>query len=100
MNRQLKTIYPFDEAAVLEVEYQPGKWARVTSNHFRSYTGNRRINDDTYKGPVYYQGTNTRYKIKSNDVIRIVSISELNGRKAVKKQPQIVRSYDRDAKYR
>lgn len=100
MNRQLRISNPFNDAAMLEVEFAPNKWARVTSNHFRSYTGNRRINGEHYKGPIYYQGTNTRYKTKPNDVIRIVSIEELNGKKATKKQPQIIRFYDRDAKYR
>lgn len=100
MNRSLKMHYPFNDAALLEVEYAPGKWARVTGNHFRSYTGNRRINGDPYNGPIYYQGTNTRYKKKANDVIRIVSIEELNGRRSTKKQIPISRFYDRDAKYR
>ncbi len=85
MHSKLKIRYDFNDAAVLEVEYAPNKRARVTCNHFRSYTGPRFINGEPYNGPIYYEGTNNKYKLKKNDTVRIVPITELNGRRAVKK---------------
>lgn len=85
MHSKLKIKYDFNDAAVLEVEYAPGKKARVTANHFRSYTGPRFINNQPYTGPIYYEGTNNKYKLKKQDNVRIVSITELNGKKAVKR---------------
>ncbi len=85
MHSKLKIKYDFSDSAVLEVEYAPGKRARVTTNHFRSYTGPRFSNGEPYTGPIYYEGTNNKYKLKKNDTIRIVSIVELNGKRAVKR---------------
>lgn len=102
MSKKLKLEYPFNDAACLEVEYKPNKWARVTPNHFRSSTGNRRIDNTAYNGPVYYEGTNHRYLKKKGEQFRLVGVEELNVklRKKVKPTLDIVRSYDRDAKYR
>lgn len=85
MHSKLKIKYDFSDSAVLEVEYAPGKKARVTANHFRSFTGPRFTNGEPYNGPIYYEGTNNRYKLKKDDTVRIVSIVELNGKKATKK---------------
>lgn len=100
MSKSIKIKNDFNDAAVLEVEYKSNCWARVTSNQFRSYTGARRVNGELYNGPIYYEGTNNRYKKIKNDKVRIVSIAELNGKKAIKKDVPIIRFYDRDAKYR
>lgn len=100
MSKKLKLDYPFNDAACLEVEYKPGKWARVTAHSFRSITGSRRINGVTYDGPVYYEGTNHRYLKKKGEQFRLVSVEELNLKSKRKPEPEIVRSYDRDARYR
>jgi hypothetical protein len=101
MSRQLKLDYPFNDAGCLEVEFRPNTWARVTANHFRSATGNRRINGEPYHGPVYYEGTNNKYLKKKNESFRLVGIEELNAKKRkIKVEPEVIRSYDRDAKYR
>lgn len=102
MSRKIKLQYPFNDAACLEVEYRPGKWARVTGNHFRSSTGSRRIDGILYNGPVYYEGTNHRYLKKKNEPFRLVSVEELNVKlsKPKKIEPEIIRSYDRDERYR
>jgi hypothetical protein len=102
MSKKIKLQYPFNDAACLEVEFKPGKWARVTCNHFRSSTGNRRINGELYNGPVYYEGTNHRYLKKKGEPFRLVSVAELNHklRKPKKVESEIIRFYDRDEKYR
>lgn len=102
MSKKLKLDYPFNDAACLEVEFRPGRWARVTANHFRSATGNRRINEVAYDGPIYYEGTNRRYARKKNEAFRIVNVEELNDKPRKKTKPvyEIIRHYDRDAKYR
>ncbi len=102
MCKKLKLDYPFNDAACLEVEYKPGKWARVTAHSFRSITGKRRINGIDYDGPVYYEGTNNRYLKKKGEPFRIIGVEELNVKLRKKKiaEPEIIRSYDRDAKYR
>lgn len=102
MSRQLKLDYPFNDAACLEVEYRPGKWARVTANQFRSIVGNRRINNEAYDGPIYYEGTNYKYKKKADDPFRVLNVEELNKKPRRKQKPvyEEIRSYDRDAKYR
>ena len=48
--RKVKTFYEFDPSAHLEVEYQPGKWARTTARHFRSWIGPRRVNGEEFDG--------------------------------------------------
>lgn len=101
MHNKIKTQLPFNDAGCLEVEYKEGKWARVTPNHFRSFTGKRRINGELYNGPVYYEGTNFKYTKGSEDTVRIVNVEELNKRsKKLKPIFEIVRPYDRDAKYK
>lgn len=101
MNRAIKLVYPFNDAACLEVEYRPGKWVRVTGNHFRSTVGNRRIGGVLYEGPVYYSGTNYIYNPKPEEPYRIVGVEELNTKLRNKKDPpQESRFYDRDARYR
>ncbi len=102
MSKKIKLEYPFNDAACLEVEFRPNTWARVTANHFRSSTGNRRINEVIYNGPVYYEGTNRKYTKKKNEPFRIVNVEELNLKIRKKQKPvyEIMRTYDRDAKYR
>lgn len=102
MSRKIRPIFNFDDSALLEVEYASGKWARVTANHFRSWVGSRRINGIEYKGPVYYEGTNSKYEVSTSDKSRVVSVVELNKRSKTRQLTQLeeVRSYDRDAKYK
>lgn len=101
MSRHIRLQHPFNDAGCLEVEFKPGKWARVTANEFRSAAGNRRINGEPYNGPVYYLGTNNRYLKKSNEPFRLIGIEELNAKlRKGKNQYEEIRSYDRDAKYR
>lgn len=78
MSRNLKLKYPFNTAANLEVEYVPGRWARVTCNAFRCFLGNRQINKEPYEGPVFYERTNFIYTPKENDPSRSISVEELN----------------------
>jgi hypothetical protein len=101
-DRRIKLICDFNTADCLEVEYRPNCWARVTHNHFRSFTGTRRINNVLYKGPIYYEGTNNRYKKAKDDKMRIVNVEELNTKLRRKQEPvyEVMRSYDRDFKYR
>ena len=52
----------FITAANLEI-YMPNTtygWYRVTSREFRSFNGERRINEVPYNGPVYLFGTNSK----------------------------------------
>lgn len=102
MSRSIKLKCDFNDAATLEVEYRPDTWARVTYYQFRSCTGNRRIDGVLYNGPIYYEGTNHRYLKKRNEAFRLVGVEELNdklrGRK--KQEPETIRFYDRDKKYR
>lgn len=100
MSRQLKLQYPFNDAGNLEVEFRPGQWARVTCNHFRSCTGNRRINGEPYNGPIYYEGTNTRYAKKKGEPFRLVNVEELNNKRKPVVKEEYFTFYDRDAKYR
>lgn len=78
MSRSLKLKYLFNTAANLEVEFLPGKWARVTCDRFRCFLGNRRINNEPYEGPVFYERTNYKYAPKENDETRFINIEELN----------------------
>lgn len=83
MSRVIKLEYDFNTAANLEVEYKPGCWARVTPTWFRSFIGPRRINEQPYTGPVYYEGSNYRYRKKKNDKVRLLSIEEHNDKRVV-----------------
>jgi hypothetical protein len=71
-----KLTYYFDAGAYLEVQMSTGDWAEVTSNQFRSYAGNRRINGETYEGPILYEGTNYLYEGPLNG--KLISIEEMN----------------------
>ena len=58
-----KLVYHFNTAAHLEVQNNStGDWVQSTCNWFRSYAGNRRINGETYEGPIFYEGTNFLYE--------------------------------------
>lgn len=75
--RKEKLVCDFNTAACLEVEYSPQKWARVTSNEFRSYRGNRRVNGLPYEGLTFYLGSN--YVCEDPQMNNtIANISELN----------------------
>jgi len=50
---KIKLVYYFNVASFLEVQNASnGDWVQVTCNWFRSYAGNRRINGETYEGPL------------------------------------------------
>jgi len=85
MSRLLKLEHPFNTASNLEIEYLPGVWNRVTANWFRSFVGQRRIDNQPYRGPVFYEGTNIQYNITKSDRARILSIEELNDKKLVER---------------
>ena len=61
-----KLKYPFNDAGCLEVQLPNGKWYRITSKEFRSYTYPRRISHlinveyitELYSGPTYLFETN------------------------------------------
>lgn len=76
--RKVKMQYDFPEHAHLEVEYQPGKWARTTARHFRSWIGPRRVNGEEFDGLVFFEGTNIVYEPNEEERCRVVSIEELN----------------------
>ena len=78
MSRNLKLKYPFNTAANLEVEYAPTKWCRMTCDKFRCFLGPRRINNEPYEGPVFYERTNFEYTRKENDETRFINVEELN----------------------
>lgn len=101
MSRKIKLDYPFNDAACLEVEYKPNQWARVTAHSFRSSAGNRRINGNSYNGPVYYEGTNYRYRKVKNEPFRLVSAKELSIKIRSKNtiRYETVHIHNRDAKY-
>jgi len=57
----VKMKYDFETASNLEIYLPKNKdWYRVTSRQFRSWTGQRRINNEVYSGPVYLFETNKR----------------------------------------
>ena len=93
MGRSLKLDYPFNTSANLEVEYKPNAWARVTPLAFRSFTGNRRIDGNSYDGPLYYEGTNTFYETQKDEAIRVIGIEELNEKKRVEQRRKYQRAY-------
>lgn len=39
--------------------FSGGRWIEVSEWIFRSYTGERRLNNKPYNGPVYVLGTDT-----------------------------------------
>jgi hypothetical protein len=58
-----KLVYHFPVEKGLEVQINgSGTWARVTCKTFRSFAGNRRINGETYNGPILYFETNYLYE--------------------------------------
>jgi hypothetical protein len=56
-NSQGLTI-DFDPTAKLDIEIRTNHWSSVTADIFRSWAGNRKINDRPYAGPVYYLWSN------------------------------------------
>jgi len=67
----IKLTYDFDSSRCCEVSFDGEKWARVTAREFRSFNGKRRILNvdnpnkshyEEYLGPIYYYGTNRRFK--------------------------------------
>lgn len=85
MARTIKLRYDFNTANLLEVEYKPGSWTRVTPNEFRSRLGNRRIEGKLYTGPVYYENTNFVYEPVEGDQSRTIKVTELNDLSLVNK---------------
>ena len=57
-----KLVYHFPTEKNLEVQMLEGGWARVTCKTFRSFAGNRRINNEIYEGPILYFETNYLYE--------------------------------------
>ena len=57
-----KLVYHFPIEANLEAQMLSGEWARVTCKTFRSFAGNRRVNNKIYEGPVLYFETNYLYE--------------------------------------
>ena len=65
-----KPEYLFNTSANLEVYLVGSKrWHRVTCNDFKSWDGKRRINEETYEGPLYAYGTNRKVSPKHNNKI-------------------------------
>jgi hypothetical protein len=60
--RNEKLTYHFPTEKNLEVQMVNGEWARVTCKTFRSFAGNRRINNEMYEGPLLYFETNYLYE--------------------------------------
>lgn len=72
-----KLAYHFNTGALLEAQIlSTGDWVQVTSNWFRSYAGNRRVNGETYIGPIFFEGTNYLYEGPLNG--QIISIEGAN----------------------
>ena len=79
-----KLVYHFNTAAHLEVQNNSnGDWVQSTCNWFRSYAGNRRINGETYEGPIFYEGTNFLYEGPLNG--KIIDIDLIDDPKSLKK---------------
>jgi hypothetical protein len=67
---KLKLIYEFDTSKCLEIEFQPGLWARVTCNTFRSHYGNRRITTwDKNRNPIYTPFEGSLYYFETNTIV-------------------------------
>jgi len=60
------------------------KWYRVTCRDFRSFDGQRRINNEIYEGPLYAYGTNRLSKF--NNTSTIISSEVLNERNLISKR--------------
>ena len=88
----VKLEYDFNTAGVLEVSIN-NTWYRVTSRHFRSFDGPRRITQperqpgqgvqayadikmitEEYFGPVYLEGTNNM--VEPKNIGKLVTIPE------------------------
>ena len=88
----VKLDYDFNTAGVLEVSIN-NTWYRVTSRHFRSFDGPRRITQpekqpgqgvqayanikmitEEYFGPVYLEGTNNM--VEPKNTCKLVTIPE------------------------
>lgn len=79
-----KLVYHFNTANHLEVQNNStGDWVQSTCNWFRSYAGNRRINGETYEGPIFYEGTNFLYEGPLNG--KIIDIDLIDDPKSLKK---------------
>ena len=81
---KIKLVYYFNVASFLEVQNSSnGDWVQVTCNWFRSYAGNRRINGETYEGPMLYEGTNFLYDGPLTG--KLLNIEEVNDLKSLRK---------------
>lgn len=81
-----KLVYHFNVGSLLEVQNSAnGDWVQVTSGWFRSYAGNRRVNGETYVGPIFYEGTNYLYEGYLNgEIINIEGVDPKNLKKVRK----------------
>jgi|TARA_B100000085_G_C18493171_1_gene492140 hypothetical protein len=79
--------YHFNTASHLEVQNNSnGDWVQVTCNTFRSYAGNRRVNGETYIGPLFYSGTNLLYEKPLNGkIIHLKEEDDVKNLKEVRK---------------
>lgn len=68
-----KLKYDFNTASNQEV-WMPtlNGWYRVTSREFRSFNGKRRINEEEYKGPVFFYNTNKKINKSKYEKDKIV----------------------------
>ena len=72
-----KPEYLFNTSANLEVYLVGSKrWHRVTCNDFKSWDGKRRINEETYEGPLYAYGTNRRVLAEGRNSIVESEVTE------------------------
>ena len=76
-------VYDFDLHKHLEVEMSNGEWNQVTCATFRSYAGGRRINGETYDGPILYHSTNYLYEGPLNG--KIIHLDEGQDIKSLRK---------------
>jgi hypothetical protein len=72
-----KLIYSFNTAANLEIQIED-KWYRVTAREFRSFNGERRVNQSSYVGPIYLFGTNT--KVENPNKKGIIFVNDVDPR--------------------
>lgn len=63
-----KLIYEFNSGGNCEVKIK-NRWYRVTASYFRSFNGDRRVNDEPYLGPVYYYNTNIEIEKNNSEEI-------------------------------
>tara|TARA_B100001094_G_C17695596_1_gene560146 strand:+ start:82 stop:417 length:336 start_codon:yes stop_codon:yes gene_type:complete len=64
-----KLVYHFPTEKNLEIQMKSGEWARVTCKTFRSFAGNRRVNEEIYEGPILYFETNYLYEGELNGMV-------------------------------